>query len=334
MCRTVGGVLVLLLALPAWADDKPKDKPMTPKEQYQALLREQQDAMKAFSDAYRKAKDDVERNKIFEEKYPKPEKLTPKFLELAEKNPKDAVAVDALTWVVTNVYSGGQPVTKALELLLRDHVSNERIGQVCQNLPGSTDAQALLRGILEKNPHKEAQAEACLALIQQPAEPDAEREKLIKEFADHHAAQMKPERLTSACYRLGYIGNSKASEGLLRTLLEKDARREVQGAACLSLGRALKRESQLQPPQGKDADRLRKESEQLLERAADKYADVRVSPNSPPVGDQATGELFEMRHLVIGKEVPEVEGEDADGKKFKLSDYRGKVVLIDFWGNW
>jgi hypothetical protein len=36
----------------------------------------------------------------------------------------------------------------------------------------------------------------------------------------------------------------------------------------------------------------------------------------------------------VGKEAPQVEGSDADGKKFKLSDYRGKVVLLDFWGNW
>ena len=31
---------------------------------------------------------------------------------------------------------------------------------------------------------------------------------------------------------------------------------------------------------------------------------------------------------------PEIEGEDIDGVPFKLSDYRGKVVVLDFWGNW
>ena len=36
----------------------------------------------------------------------------------------------------------------------------------------------------------------------------------------------------------------------------------------------------------------------------------------------------------IGKAAPEIEWEDLDGKAFKLSDYRGKVVLLDFWGNW
>ena len=36
----------------------------------------------------------------------------------------------------------------------------------------------------------------------------------------------------------------------------------------------------------------------------------------------------------IGKPVPEIAGDDLDGKAFKLSDYKGKVVLLDFWGFW
>lgn len=31
------------------------------------------------------------------------------------------------------------------------------------------------------------------------------------------------------------------------------------------------------------------------------------------------------------KPAPEIRGIDADGKSFQLSDYRGKVVLLDFW---
>jgi cytochrome oxidase Cu insertion factor (SCO1/SenC/PrrC family) len=34
-----------------------------------------------------------------------------------------------------------------------------------------------------------------------------------------------------------------------------------------------------------------------------------------------------------GKPAPEIAGIDADGKKFFLSDYRGKVVLLDFWAS-
>lgn len=38
--------------------------------------------------------------------------------------------------------------------------------------------------------------------------------------------------------------------------------------------------------------------------------------------------------LAIGKIAPEIEGTDVNGMPFKLSDYRGKVVLLDFWGDW
>jgi hypothetical protein len=38
--------------------------------------------------------------------------------------------------------------------------------------------------------------------------------------------------------------------------------------------------------------------------------------------------------LPVGSAAPEIAGEDVDGAFCKLSDYRGKVVLLDFWGNW
>jgi peroxiredoxin len=41
-----------------------------------------------------------------------------------------------------------------------------------------------------------------------------------------------------------------------------------------------------------------------------------------------------MRHLAVGREAPDIEGADQDGKRFKLSDYRGKVVLLDFWSEY
>ena len=36
----------------------------------------------------------------------------------------------------------------------------------------------------------------------------------------------------------------------------------------------------------------------------------------------------------VGQLAPEIEGADVDGRTFKLSDYRGKVVVLDFWGDW
>ena len=49
------------------------------------------------------------------------------------------------------------------------------------------------------------------------------------------------------------------------------------------------------------------------------------------VGSKAKAELYDIRFLSVGKVAPNVEGIDQDGRTFKLSDYRGKVVLLDFW---
>jgi hypothetical protein len=44
--------------------------------------------------------------------------------------------------------------------------------------------------------------------------------------------------------------------------------------------------------------------------------------------------VFQVRNLTIGNVAPDIEGEDLDGVSFKLSDYAGKVVVLDFWGDW
>jgi len=36
----------------------------------------------------------------------------------------------------------------------------------------------------------------------------------------------------------------------------------------------------------------------------------------------------------VGAVAPEIEGTDLDDAEFKLSDFRGKVVMLQFWGNW
>lgn len=38
--------------------------------------------------------------------------------------------------------------------------------------------------------------------------------------------------------------------------------------------------------------------------------------------------------LNTGDLIPEIEGRDVEGAEFKLSDYKGKVIMLDFWGDW
>lgn len=47
-------------------------------------------------------------------------------------------------------------------------------------------------------------------------------------------------------------------------------------------------------------------------------------------------ELLITRHLAlrIGATAPEILGTNIDGDEMRLSDFRGKVVVLDFWGDW
>jgi len=45
--------------------------------------------------------------------------------------------------------------------------------------------------------------------------------------------------------------------------------------------------------------------------------------------------LVDLREkLGVGATAPDIAGIDLDGVEFKMSDYKGKVVFLDFWGDW
>lgn len=76
----------------------------------------------------------------------------------------------------------------------------------------------------------------------------------------------------------------------------------------------------------------------MMKRITDEFGDVRMvyasGRDRGTLAELIDNELFAFENLRIGKVAPEITGEDLDGVNFKLSDYRGKVVVIDFWGDW
>jgi len=115
-----------------------------------------------------------------------------------------------------------------------------------------------------------------------------------------------------------WILRSRAPDSL-DMLIEMSPHRDIQGLAMLARAQGLKNTDQ--------ARALR-----MLKDLQRKYTDV-VERGST-LAYKAEREIFEIENLAVGKVAPDIEGEDLAGVSFKLSDYRGKVVMLDFWGDW
>jgi hypothetical protein len=137
------------------------------------------------------------------------------------------------------------------------------------------------------------------------------------------------DKIGPICQYLGYIPGGEA-EGRLRTIIEKNQHPGPQGYAKTALAEILKQRADGRTPG--DPKKASEECESLLGEVVERYGDIQTTRGT--LKDVAEPILFEIRHLGIGKSAPEIDGEDIDGKKFKLSDYRGKVVVLDFWGHW
>ncbi len=100
-----------------------------------------------------------------------------------------------------------------------------------------------------------------------------------------------------------------------------------------------------------DAAKNSAEVDRLLTLVLQKYSDVPADkwqkagptgmllrpdpyPHPKTFGDLASSLLFELKNIAPGKTAPDITGTDAEGKTFRLSDYKGKVVLLTFSADW
>ena len=158
----------------------------------------------------------------------------------------------------------------------------------------------------------------------------------VELLQDHHADNSKIGRV---CGFLGWYSgewNSDPALGLLKAVADKNPDRAARGQALFSLAQIAQGKAQLLEYTGKgDPEPAFQEAEKAFQRVVKDYADCpNLRRGKGKLGEEAEPQLFEIRRLRIGKEAPEIKGEDLDGKLLKLSDYRGKVVVLDFWGHW
>jgi len=143
----------------------------------------------------------------------------------------------------------------------------------------------------------------------------------------------------------------------LRAAAERSQNTKVRGLACLSLAKHAQElveavqdldhpvwgktmiagigDANIQRLRALKVELLREEAEALFARTIAEFSDLRpLGKDFAPLGEQAEGALFRLRNLMLGCSIPEIAGEDVEGRAMKLSDFRGKVVVISFWATW
>src|SRR5262245_6062526 len=300
MRLTIPAVLAVLCIANAGRSADPRaEEPRTLAQEYQKALKESGQVSPNFRDA----KTDDERKKAVETT----DQFARRFVKLAEKYPNDPLALEVLTQAVRAMNS--------LDSAIQMSWQTNKTAFPTRSRDDST--------------------ELAMALL----------------VRDH----LRSDKLWVACERMRY-GTRKEYATFLRKVIKESPHHDVRGVACLSLAQFLYSHSvkldllterpdlvrRYEALLGKDYfdelrrkghDGLNSEVEILLEQAGSKYGEVKM-PYGGTVGEQAEAQLFEMRHLAVGKEAADIDGEDQDGKPFKLSDCRGKVVLLYFWSEY
>jgi hypothetical protein len=75
----------------------------------------------------------------------------------------------------------------------------------------------------------------------------------------------------------------------------------------------------------------RSEGEALMDSLLKKFTAEQAGDELLADAQQA---LFKRRNIAVGKTAPDITGNDNDGSPLTLSQYRGKGVVLAFWGFW
>ena len=151
--------------------------------------------------------------------------------------------------------------------------------------------------------------------MEQAANKQARR--LIEEYSD------SPQLSRIAEFR--YLYGRDAVNSLMDELIEASPHDRVDAWAIHAKAFGLRRSKDQQ-----DVSRLREN----LELLRDRYGEVAYRDSTFGAIAKAMLNPHPSERLQVGKVAPEIEGTNVDGTSFRLSDFRGKIVLIDFWGDW
>ncbi len=185
-----------------------------------------------------------------------------------------------------------------------------------------------------------ALAWACdVPVVNTGAKKLAARYKLRTKIGNRLMADFIESPQISNC--LGNLVYSQANPmAAAEKILEMNPDKSIQGNALLLIGRQLLDE--IGKPlsdrsrrwrKGRTDQQLESEAHKVFTRIKQSYGDVPYWRHKN-LGTIAEMQLFELDHLGVGDLAEDIQGADLDGQPMRLSSFRGKFVVLDFWGSW
>jgi len=202
---------------------------------------------------------------------------------------------------------------------------------IAEKRPDEAKFIAKFFDIAERGPTSHIAAEAATwILTHQPFDPDP---KAVEIIARHH---VESDAIGPICLAIGF-STTRANGELLRKISHKNPHRSIRAAAFMGLAQHLIYNCNRPMSGDETADMpravaMQSEAEMLLKQAISNYGDVIL--NRVSIAEAAKSMLINIRRFGIGRPAAELSGFDADGQPLNLSDYRGKVVVLTFSGNW
>lgn len=252
--------------------------------------------------AYVRCTDQTERDRLWNAYTVVNDALIPKIPAAVRRSLNSPLSGDLLGWTVANGRISVRRLRpyglESIELLRDHYTTHSNLAMVCRAL-----------GALGDPSHKPT-----------------------IEFLQRTAAE-NPDRGTKgyATFALGLLTKSAADDFALFEIAPWMATNSP----------ALNQKPAGQGPRWPDSKTAFHEAEVLFETVAKAFDDCPNFPAGPglrnpkaTLGEQARQELQECRNLVPGTRAPEISGKDLEGRELKLSDYRGKVIVLTFWASW
>ena len=222
---------------------------------------------------------------------------------------------------------------------------------VNEMLPKKEDFAEQVFEIVKADPASEESFKA-LSWVQDRVRDAKVRKQAMSLLLKHH---IESEQFGSLAMSISRgRAPSKQTEDTLKSIIEKNPHDNVKGMTTFAYMRYIESvksytgneqvlnrlermgdTAAVEYLKSRDQKELTATFEALVKSIKDNYADIKSSSrNNVTLGQRADAIIFARDRLQIGMTVPEITAEDVDGIEFNLSDYRGKVVFLDFWGDW